>query len=70
MSKSKANKIISSSEDHILVRDKKIKKSDIAVFCVCIIISLVIWIYATNVERREAAKLENIQNEVITSQKA
>lgn len=69
MSKEK-QKIISSNEGHIVVKNKKFKKSDIFVFCVCIVISLVIWVYATNVERRDAARLENIQSEIESSQSA
>ena len=49
-------KILSSTEGHIVVKNKKFKKSDIIVFCVCIVISLLIWVYATNVEQRNAEK--------------
>ena len=49
-------KLLSSTEGHIVVKNKKFKKSDIVVFCVCVVISLVIWIYATNLENKEAAQ--------------
>ncbi len=49
---------ISLTEGHIVVKNKKFKKSDIIVFGVCVIISLVIWIYAAGVERMEEAKMD------------
>ncbi len=70
MSNKADKKIISSDDAHILVKDKKIKKSDIVVFCACIVIAFVIWICATNAERWEAAKNENLPNEINVSQKA
>ncbi len=62
------NSPISVKEGHIVVKNKKFKKSDIIVFCVCIVISFVIWIYATNTERREAEKLESVMDEMQASQ--
>lgn len=64
------NKGVSVQEGHIVVKNKKFKISDIVMFLLCVVISLVIWIYATNAEKREAQKLENINSEVQTSQKA
>ena len=61
-------KIISSEEGHIVVKNKKFKKSDIIVFCVCLLISLVIWVYATGVERKDAEKKNEILNEIQTVQ--
>ena len=62
MAKEKSNSL-SVKEGHIVVKNKKFKISDIVMFLVCVIISLVIWIYATNVEKKEAQKLENISSE-------
>ena len=58
------NTSVSVQEGHIVVKNKKFKISDIVMFLVCVIISLVIWIYATNVEKKEAQKLDNIQGGV------
>ena len=63
MAKEKSNSL-SVKEGHIVVKNKKFKISDIVMFLVCVIISLVIWIYATNVEKKEAQKLDNIQGGV------
>ena len=62
------NKSVSVKEGHIVVKNKKFKISDIIMFLVCVVISLVIWIYATNVEKREAQKLESSNSEVQTVQ--
>ena len=63
MAKEKSNSL-SVKEGHIVVKNKKFKISDIVMFLVCVIISLVIWIYATNMEKKEAQKLDNIQGGV------
>ena len=63
------NKSVSVKEGHIVVKNKKFKISDIITFLMCIVISLIIWIYATNVEKREAQKIENIGSEAQTVQK-
>ena len=67
MAKEKSNSL-SVKEGHIVVKNKKFKISDIVMFLVCVIVSLVIWIYATNMEKKEAQKLENIQAELQTIQ--
>lgn len=64
------NKSVSVKEGHIVVKNKKFKISDIIMFLVCLLISLIIWIYATNAEKRDAQKLENINSEAQTNQKA
>ena len=64
------NTSVSVQEGHIVVKNKKFKISDIVTFLVCVVVSLVIWIYATNVEKKEAQKLEDIQAELQTVQKA
>ena len=69
MAKDKNNSV-SVQEGHIVVKNKKFKISDIGTFLVCVVVSLVIWIYATNVEKKEAQKLEDIQAELQTVQKA
>ena len=53
MAKEKHN-ALSVKEGHIVVKNKKFKISDIVMFLVCVVISLVIWIYATNVEEKQA----------------
>jgi len=63
MAKEKNNSV-SVKEGHIVVKNKKFKISDIVMFLVCVVVSLVIWIYATNVEEKKAQdaaqKLEDI----------
>ncbi len=62
---------ISLTEGHIVVKNRKIKMSDVVVFCLCLVISLAIWIYATGVERMEESKqidqiqqgIQNVQQE-------
>ncbi len=56
---------ISLSGGHIVVKNKKFKKSDIIVFFLCILMSLIIWIYATGAERKETAKqLDQLQQDI------
>lgn len=55
-------------QGELIVKNKKFKKSDILVFCVCLVVSLVIWIYATNVELNKAN--ENPSGDTETSQQA
>lgn len=59
---------VSVQEGHIVVKNKKFKISDIVMFLVCVVISLIIWIYATNAEKREAQKVENQGSESQTVQ--
>ena len=46
------NKNLSVKEGHIVVKNKKFKISDIIMFLVCLIISFVIWMYASNAEQK------------------
>lgn len=61
---------VSVEEGHIVVKNKKFKITDIILFLVCLGISLTIWIYATNVEKRDAQKMEELQEGLQTVQKA
>ena len=36
------------SSAKLVVKKKRIKKSDILVFCLCLIVSIGVWMYATN----------------------
>lgn len=59
-----------SKEGDLVVKNKKFKKSDILAFGVCLIVSLVIWIYATNVEINKANELEKLQEDLKITQQA
>ncbi len=57
--------------EHLVVKNKRFKKSDLLAFFICLVAALVIWMYATHSELiKEQAledKLENIQSEQISS---
>ncbi len=57
-------------EGTLVVKSKKFKKSDIVAFGICLLVALVIWIYATNVELNEQKTLETLKEELGTAQKA
>ena len=61
MAKSKSG-VVRIDEGHIVVKNKKFKKSDILVFGVCLLLSLIIWVYAANLEIKEASKLDPSHN--------
>ena len=63
-------KSLSVQEGHIVVKNKKFKISDIILFLICVAISLTVWIYATNAEKREAQKMGELKEELQTVQKA
>ena len=54
----------------LIVKNKKFKKSDILAFCICLVVSLAIWIYATNVELKNNTIPEGATGEVETSAQA
>ncbi len=54
----------------LVVKSKKFKKWDIVAFGICLLVALVIWIYATNVELNEKKNLETLREELGTAQKA
>ena len=64
----KEKKIGLSKEGDLVVKNKKFKKSDIFAFCVCLIVALFIWLYATNVEINDAKELDVLQGEMPTTQ--
>ena len=53
----------------LVVKSKKLKKWDIVAFGICLLVALVIWIYATNVELNEKKNLETLREELSTAQK-
>lgn len=55
-------------EGHLVVKNKKFKKSDIVAFGVCLIVALVIWIYATNSEMNKEKELESLKEELSVTQ--
>lgn len=57
-------------QGELIVKNKKFKKSDILIFCVCLIVSLIIWIYATNVELNDNKPGESPSSDTETSQEA
>ena len=66
----KQNKNLSVEEGHIVVKNKKFKISDIILFFVCIVISFVIWMYASNAEQKEQLPNDESQEEISTVQEA
>lgn len=57
-----------SKEGDLVVKNKKFKKSDVLAFCVCLIVALVIWLYATNVDINKAKEFEELAGEKHTVQ--
>ena len=68
MAKEKIEKKGASKEGDLVVKNKKFKKSDVLAFVVCIIVALVIWLYATNVELKNEKLNEGPQGETVTVQ--
>lgn len=63
-------RIASIDKEHLVVKNKKFKKSDILAFGVCLVAALIIWIYATNVQMNDTKELEKLQAELKTTQQA
>lgn len=57
-----------SKEGDLVVKNKKFKKSDIFAFGICLVVALVIWIYATNVKMNETREIEKLQEELKITQ--
>jgi len=55
-------------EGHLVVKSKKFKRSDIFALCICLVLALVIWIYATNVEINKEKDLETLKEELSVTQ--
>ena len=64
----KEKKVAISKEGDLVVKNKKFKKSDIFAFCVCLLVALVIWLYATNVEINKEKEHDVLQGEAHTVQ--
>ena len=48
------------NEQRLVVKNKKYKKNDIFAFAICLIVALLIWIHATNVENSNAQKQDEL----------
>ena len=60
------------NEQHLVVKNKKYKKNDIFAFALCLIVALIIWIHATNVQNSQMQKQDELYdalNEVSEQQK-
>ena len=55
-------------EGHVIVKNKKFKKSDIIAFGICLAVALVIWLYATNSEMSKGKELESLKEELTVAQ--
>ena len=66
----KKKKSAGSDSGIIVVKNKKVKKNDILAFIICLVVALVIWIYATNVKMNDTTELEKLQEELKTTQQA
>ena len=45
------------NDQQLVVKNKKYKKHDIFAFVICLLVAFVVWIYASNVEKKDAQKL-------------
>jgi hypothetical protein len=59
MSEKVTNKV-AANEQHIVVKNKKFKKNDIFAFALCLLVALVIWIHATNLEESNLQKQDEL----------
>ena len=50
------------SEIKLAVKKKRFKKSDILVFAICLVASILIWLYASNIDKKP---LDNGQGNVV-----
>ena len=57
-------------KSELIVKNQKFKKSDILAFGICLIVALVIWVYAINVEMKEQQEPESVPTETETTQQA
>ena len=60
------------NEQRLVVKNKKYKKNDIFAFALCLIVALIIWIHATNVQNSQMQKQDELYdalNEVSEQQK-
>ena len=57
--KSEAENVDTAGRDRVVVKKKKFSKSDILVFGVCLVVSLLVWLYATNLQKTAAEKEQN-----------
>ena len=48
------------NEQRVVVKNKKYKKNDIFAFVICLIVALIIWIYATNVQNLNMQKQDEL----------
>ena len=55
-------------EGHLVVKNKKFKRSDIFAIGICLVLALVIWIYATNIEMNKEKDLETLKEELSVTQ--
>ena len=47
-------------DQQLVVKNKKYKKHDIFAFVICLLLAVVIWMYASNVEKKNAQKLSEV----------
>ena len=55
-------------EGYLVVKNKKFKVSDMLALGICLVLALVIWIYATNVEMNKEKDLETLKEELSVTQ--
>ncbi|MBE6592387.1 MAG: hypothetical protein E7642_00150 [Ruminococcaceae bacterium] len=48
------------NEQRLVVKNKKYKKNDIFAFALCLIVALIIWIHATNVQNSQMQKQDEL----------
>ena len=57
--KPEAENVDTAGGDRVVVKKKKFSKSDILVFGVCLVVSLLVWLYATKLQKTAAEKEQN-----------
>lgn len=54
-----AESVETAGGDRVVVKKKRFSKSDILVFGICLVVSLLVWLYATNLQKTAAEKEQN-----------
>ena len=52
-------------QQHLVVKNKRYKKSDIVAVVICLLAALLIWIHATNIEKTEEQLRDEHLNDIV-----
>lgn len=53
------------AKQHLVVKNKRYKKSDIVAVVICLLAALLIWIHATNIEKTEEQLRDEHLNDIV-----